>query len=289
MNNMSKKIKVHEVLSRASLFLRKHHKEESVALLLLEHHLGWNRSKIYSCLQETIPAEVEQAFLNDLHKHVDTNIPVQHLIGKTEFYGREFIVNGDVLVPRFETEELVAEALRIIQEEKIHIQSVVDLGTGSSVIATSIACEAPGIDVYATDISAAALQVAEGNIALNRADVTIFQGNFAEPLIQQNIRVEMIVSNPPYIAQDEGKALSETVRDYDPSLALFAEKDGLAAYEMILKQAEKILADHGVLLFEIGHTQGKQVKELIVQFYPTSEVTILQDINGKDRIVRAYV
>src|SRR5699024_1938294 len=115
---MTKQMKIHEVLSRASLFLRRHHKEESAALLLLEHHLGWDRLKIYANLQEAIPTKVERALQDDLKKHVDTNIPIQHLIGKTEFYGREFTVNGDVLVPRFETEELVAEALRIVQEGK---------------------------------------------------------------------------------------------------------------------------------------------------------------------------
>src|SRR5699024_647966 len=286
---MEKQIKIHEVLSRASLFLRRYHKEESAALLLLEHHLGWDRSKIYANLQEAIPTEVEHALQADLKKHVDTNIPMQHLMGKTEFYGREFIVNGDVLVPRFETEELVAEALRIVHEGKIDIQSVVDLGTGSGVIATSIACEAPEMNVYASDISEEALHVAEENIAMHGADVTTFKGNFAQPFIDKGICVQMVVSNPPYIAYDERETLSETVRDYDPSLALFAEKDGLAAYEIIIKQAENILDDDGVLLFEIGHTQGERVKALIVQSYPTSEVTILQDINGKDRIVRAYV
>lgn len=289
MSNMSKQMKIHEVLSWASLFLRRNNKEESAALLLFEHHLGWDRSKIYANLQDEIPGAVEQSFKQDVRAHVETGIPVQHLIGSTEFYGRDFKVNGDVLIPRFETEELVEEALRIIQSSEDEIKIIVDIGTGSGVIATSIACEAPRTCVYATDISEAALDIARENMTTHGASVTCCQGNFAQPLIDEEICVQMIVSNPPYIAYSEREELSETVREYDPSLALFADNDGLAAYEEIIKQAKQVLATKGVLLFEIGSTQGKSVTKIIRQAFPTSDIAILQDINGKDRIVRAFI
>lgn len=280
---------VHEVLSWASLFLRTNDCDESAALLLLEHHLDWDRSKIYAHLQDPMPKRVEQSFRKDIEAHVHTGIPVQHLIGSTEFYGRTFHVNGDVLVPRFETEELVEEALRIMKKRAGQITSIVDLGTGSGVIATSIACEQKGVTVYATDISEEALRVAQDNMNTHEASVNCFQGDFAQPLIDRKLRVQMIISNPPYIAYREREELSKTVREYDPRLALFAENEGLATYETILKQATSILAPNGVLLFEIGAAQGEAVKRLIKDTFPTSEVAVLQDINGKDRIVRAYV
>lgn len=280
---------IHEVLSWASLFLRTNDCDESAALLLLEHHLDWDRSKIYAHLQDPMPKRAEQSFRKDIEAHVHTGIPVQHLMGSTEFYGRTFNVNGNVLVPRFETEELVEEALRVMEERAGQITSVVDLGTGSGVIATSIACEQKDVTVYATDISEEALQVAQENMKIHDAPVTCFQGDFAQPLIDRKLRVQMIISNPPYIAYREREELSKTVREFDPSLALFAENEGLATYETIIEQATYILDTNGVLLFEIGAEQGSAVKRLIKDTFPTSEVAILQDINGKDRIVRAYV
>lgn len=282
-------MKIHEVLSWASLFLRTNNCEESAALLLVEHHLGWDRSKIYANLLEAVPKNTEQAIKQDMEAHVHTGVPIQHLIGTTEFYGRDFQVNGDVLIPRFETEELVEEALRILRKSDGKITSIVDLGTGSGVIATSIACEQKDVNVYATDISHAALHTAQKNMLTHGASITCYQGNFAQPLIDRKIPVQMIISNPPYIAYREQEELSETVRAYDPHLALFADNDGLAAYEVIIEQAKDILATKGILLFEIGSTQGEAVKKRIKQTFPKSDVAILRDINGKDRMVRAYV
>lgn len=279
---------IHEVLSWASLFLQTNDCDASGALLLMEHHLQWDRSKIYMEMQTSMPVDTQSAIVRDVKAHVETGIPIQHLIGSTAFFDRTFTVSRDVLIPRFETEELVAEALRIIQESDGKISAIVDVGTGSGVIATTIACEQKDANVYATDISEAALHVAKGNMRKQGAVVTCFQGDFAEPLMDNDVKVQMIVSNPPYIAHAERVTLSKTVREYDPALALFAENEGLAAYEAIVKQAPHILEPGGVLLFEIGYTQGKAVKEMIEQTFPMSEVAILQDINGKDRIVRAY-
>ncbi len=285
---MNKQKTIHEVLSWASLFLQTNGCEASGALLLLEHHLKWDRSTIYMNLQTDVSHEDQQAIERDVRAHAETGIPFQHLIGSTEFFGRDFNVNADVLIPRFETEELVAEALRIIQRSGERITSIVDVGTGSGVIATSIACEQKRMNVYATDISEAALRVAKGNMKKHNASITCFQGNFVQPLIDHQVKVQMIVSNPPYIAHEERETLSKTVSTYDPELALFAENEGLAAYETIVKQASDILDFGGILLFEIGFTQGEAVKKIIQQMFPTSEVDILQGINGKDRIVRAY-
>lgn len=285
---MNKQKTIHEVLTWASLFLQTNNCEESGALLLMEHHLQWDRSKIYMETQTSMPVDAQQSIERDVKAHVETGIPIQHLIGSTDFFGRIFTVSRDVLIPRFETEELVAEALRIVQESNGEISSIVDVGTGSGVIATTIACEQKGLNVYATDISEAALRVAKENMKKHGAAVTCFQGNFGGPLMDNDVKVQMIVSNPPYIAHAERETLSKTVREYDPALALFAENEGLAAYEAIVEQAPHILEPGGVLLFEIGYTQGEAVKKIIQQFFPMSEVAILQDINGKDRIVRAY-
>lgn len=281
---------VHEVLSWASLFLEKHACEPSAAMLLLEHHLQWDRSKIYMHMQDKVSRATVDALEKDLHAHVDTGVPIQHLIGSTEFYGRDFMVSRDVLIPRFETEELVEEAIRLLRAHGLSTTgTVVDLGTGSSVIATSIACAFPQMNVYATDISESALRVAEKNIQAHHASVTCMQGNFAAPLMEQGIQVDMLISNPPYIAHEERTSLARTVRDFDPTLALFADNEGLAAYEIIMKQAVHVLKPGGIILFEIGATQALAVKEIITHTYPQSTVDILRDINGKDRIVRACV
>ncbi|WP_156291997.1 peptide chain release factor N(5)-glutamine methyltransferase [Oceanobacillus salinisoli] len=277
--------KLYEVLKRASLFLEKHNREPRVAELLLQHHLHVSRSQFYMMMQDRIAEEAVTKFEKDIQLHAQTGVPVQHLTGYEMFYGRKFQVNEHVLIPRPETEELVEH---VIESEKGKNVTIADIGTGSGIIAETLALELPQATVYASDISEEALKVAQANSETLNAEVTFLKGDFLQPFINQNIHVDIVVSNPPYIAKAEEEMLSDTVKNFDPSLALFAEEEGLAAYRKIIQQAKEMTGLQ-MLAFEIGHTQSETIHALIQGNFQSSNIETIKDINGKDRIVSAIL
>lgn len=281
--------KQYEVLKRASLFLEKQQREEKVAELLLQHHLGLSRTAFFMNMQEAIPDPIYEVYMNDIRKHAETGIPIQHIIGSEEFYGRQFFVDNNVLIPRPETEELVLhiiKAAKAFHKKQLHI---VDVGTGSGIIAITLALELSDVSVAATDISPKALVIAKKNAKELGANVDFFQGDFLLPILNKEAAVDIIVSNPPYIAESERESLADTVINFDPELALFAEDNGLGAYKKIIKQACGLLKPGGILAFEIGHTQGNAIKKLIIDSFPQAAVDIIRDINAKDRIILAKI
>lgn len=280
----------YKVLSRAFSFLKRHHREERVAELLLQHHLGVNRSTFYMRMQEQIPTNVYETFQRDVQAHATTGIPVQHLIGYEEFYGRKFAVNEHVLIPRMETEELVAYVIEQVNKYFPDAPvTIADIGTGSGIIATTLALELSQATLYATDISEAALQVAKENATRLEASVQFFKGNFVQPLIEQRYKPHIIVSNPPYIGEQERGGLADTVEKFDPALALFAEEDGLAAYKEILSQVKSSEMKTNMIFFEIGYKQKESVMQLSKVYFPNSTVECIQDINGHDRIIAIFL
>ncbi|QDP41675.1 peptide chain release factor N(5)-glutamine methyltransferase [Radiobacillus deserti] len=281
---------IYEALQWASSFLEQHNREPKVAEILLQHELKMTRTEFLVAFREKLKYSDWEKYRTNIQTHVETGIPVQHLTGQDSFYGRSFIVNKHVLIPRQETEELVEGVLSIIEKfyDKEPIK-LVDVGTGSGVIAISLKLEKEVNDVCAVDISEEALMVAKQNAARLGADVTFLQGNYLQPLLERKEKVQIIVSNPPYIPLTDAEALSDTVKNFDPSLALFAERKGLAAYQEILSQAKEVLDENGWIAFEIGHDQGEDVQSLIRNTFPDSTVEIRKDINGKERLVFAQI
>ncbi|WP_067728499.1 peptide chain release factor N(5)-glutamine methyltransferase [Oceanobacillus damuensis] len=278
-----------EVLRWASLFLEKHDRESRVAEILLQHHLGVSRSQFFMLMQDQVPTDVADRFKKDIEAHVLTGVPVQHLMGYETFYGRDFTVNKHVLIPRPETEELVLHVIESAKDIEAEQLTIVDIGTGSGIIAITLALELPYSQVYATDISDDALAVARQNAAQLHADVTFLKGDFLQPVIDEKIRAHIIVSNPPYIAKSEALSISDTVKDFDPELALFAENNGLAAYEKIVDQAPAALQPKALLAFEIGHKQSEALHAIIHQTFPDSNVKTIKDIHKKNRIVSVKI
>ncbi|WP_066189010.1 peptide chain release factor N(5)-glutamine methyltransferase [Gracilibacillus timonensis] len=278
---------IHEALNRASSFLEESECETKVAEILLLDQLQWTKTELITRLRDPIAAQTYQQFMHKVEQHARTKVPVQHLTGKETFFGREFYVSSDVLIPRPETEELVQQVLQQVEYPSF---TCVDVGTGSGVIAITLAKEwaqERQADLLAVDISDKALQIAKRNATLLKAPVCFYQGDFLKPLIEQDIKIDILVSNPPYISYQEKEELTETVRHFDPELALFAENNGLYAYQKIIQQAAYVMNPNGWLFFEIGYTQAQSVTTLIQTKFPMSKVTVLQDINGKDRIIQA--
>ena len=216
--------------------------------------------------------------IEDAIKQLDNGIPVQYIVGNVNFYGYEFKVNKNVLIPRFETEELVNRTIKYIKQY-IHNPKIVDLGTGSGCIAITLSKELD-ISVDAVDISKKALEVAKENNIKNNSKVTFYEGNMLEPL---NKKYNVIISNPPYISRNE--EIEDIVKNNEPELALYAENDGLYYYEEILKNASNYLEEKFLIAFEIGYLQGKKIKELALKYLENVNVSIEKDLSEKDRFV----
>ncbi|KGP71986.1 peptide chain release factor N(5)-glutamine methyltransferase [Pontibacillus yanchengensis] len=282
---------IFEVRRWASLFLQENNRETGVGELLVQHHLGMTRAQLFANAQDEVSVDVREKIEQDLRQHVAQGTPVQHLIGTEEFYGRLFKVNQDVLIPRPETEELVLGVLERMKQTGMFSEPLtcVDIGTGSGIIATTLAKELHHATMYATDISSEALQVAEQNAHALHADVQFRQGDFLAPVIEEGVTFDVVVSNPPYIPEGDRDTLSDVVRDHDPSLALFAGEDGLAAYRRIIEQLPAVVKKETLLALEIGHDQRHTVPALIEAAFPHAYIDVVQDINQNDRMVFAWL
>lgn len=217
--------------------------------------------------------------LEDAISRLNSGIPVQYIVGNVDFYGRNFIVNENVLIPRFETEELVDRTIRIIRKKFSEPVKILDLCCGSGCIGITLSLEL-GVDVDASDISSDALKVARENCSNNSASVNFYLSDLFHSL---NGKYDVIVSNPPYISYDE--EIDDVVYNNEPHLALFALNDGLYFYEEILKNCDKYLNDKFLIAFEIGYTQGERVRDLAFKYLGDVSVSIEKDLSNRDRFV----
>ena len=205
--------------------------------------------------------------------------PVSRIIGVRQFWGRNFKVTDDVLDPRGDTETLIAEALQTPAKR------ILDLGTGSGILGITLAAEQVDAVVVVTDISKAALLVAKTNAKRHHVEdrIEFIESDWFDSL---HGKFDLIISNPPYIGKNELEGLEPDVIDYDPIIALTPGGDGLAPYRIIAGPAQNYLNENGRVIVEIGHLQGKDVKNLFLQA-GFSGVQILQDLEGKDRAIVA--
>ncbi|MET3506770.1 peptide chain release factor N(5)-glutamine methyltransferase [Halalkalibacter oceani] len=283
-----KTMTLHEALRWASSFLEQRSLEQPVAEWLLRHYLQLDRAQLLMRLHDPVPGELITRLKQDLARHAE-GIPVQHLIGYEEFYGRKFIVNSDVLIPRPETEELV-QAVLGLKASRFADRTVTaaDIGTGSGAIAVTLALEAPEIELYAVDLSEAALKIAERNAAGLGADVSFLRGDLLEPLLERGLKMDIVVSNPPYIPLADEQELAVHVKDHEPHLALFGGEDGLVLYRRMIGQLPAVVKAEAIIAFEVGIGQAEAVRDMLQHAFPKAETEIRRDINGKERIVLAY-
>ena len=211
-------------------------KEDSAVIFLLEYILNMTSPELYSNLDNEISEENINKFNELFNEYLYNNKPIQYLIGKTCFYGYDFIVNSDVLIPRFETEELVENIIyRIDKYFKEKTIDIVDVGTGSGCIAITLAKEIKNANVTATDISSKALNVAKQNALNLDVNINFIEGDMLEPI---HAKFDILVSNPPYIPDSE--VVDPLVKDNEPNIALFGGNNGLKFYEIILRDAKRI-------------------------------------------------
>ncbi|GEK30603.1 release factor glutamine methyltransferase [Kurthia zopfii] len=274
---------VFEALKWASSFLEDNNREAHAARLLLQHVLKIEYTQLMLKMQEPLTDEQQQQFKQLVDQHV-AGTPVQYLIGQEEFYGRPFEVTPDVLIPRPETEELVYTTLNkmssLFPSKSLKFA---DIGTGSGAIAISMKKECPELEVTATDLSEAALEVARRNAVTNEADIRFLQGDLTKPLGDE--KFDIILSNPPYIAHDEAKDMEDVVLEHEPHSALFADENGLKLYRELCEQLPHIMNKPGLIGFEIGYQQGEAVENLLKMHFPNGKIEVLKDLFGQNRMV----
>ena len=222
---------------------------------------------------------LDDIYLNNALKELEKGRPIQYVIGEVNFYGYDFKVNENVLIPRFETELLVDKAIKKIKKLFNKNVDILDLGTGSGCIAITLKKEADS-NVEALDISNKALEVAKENAKLNNVDINFINADMTKYTSKQ---YDVIISNPPYIAYDE--EVMDIVKNNEPHNALYADNNGLYYYEAIIKNIPKITKDKYLVCFEIGSTQGKEIIEIAHKYLNNINITIEKDYANLDRFV----
>ena len=272
-----------ELLKWAEDYALANNKEDSAVKLLLMHVTQKQSYEILADMNVEVPQEQINQFEEMVSQYVKDNVPVQHIMGYETFFGREFIVNGEVLIPRFETEELVANVLATYDEvfDGAKVETV-DVGTGSGAIGVSLALEEPNMTMTATELSETAIAVAGQNAEKLGASVTFYQGDMLQPLIERGLTFDILVSNPPYIPLSED--VESLVKDNEPHLALFGGDDGLKFYRIILSEAHKILKPKNIIAFEHAYNHREGMAEIVREHFPNARFETIKDMNGKDRM-----
>ena len=297
---------IREALHQASSLLLRDGIEDArrQAQLIMEKVLGWNRTQFLLGMDEPFPQEKE-AELESMVERRSQGEPLQYIIGEQEFYGLPFQVNPAVLIPRPETELLVEEVIKRGQAcwaDELHPPQVLDVGTGSGAIAITLAVQCPNWRITASDISEAALATARKNALLNEvADrIDFVQGDLLAPWLSQRkgsvareqsqdcFAYDILVSNPPYISEEDIAGLQLEVRSYEPHTALSGGADGLRIYARLCEQLKQLARKPRLVALEVGKGQHEAVSRMLKTVGAWNEMTVIPDLAGIQRHVIAF-
>lgn len=264
------------------------------AEVLLASVLKWERVDLY-VNKETVLSPKELSHYRSLIIKRSEGVPTSYLTGVREFLSMDFIVTPGVLIPRPETEVLVEEALKLLNQQfppekrERETINVIDLGTGSGIIGISIAKHLSGCHVYGVDISEKAVEVARENAKRMGVlgSVTLLKGDLFSPLKIFSLEgnTHAVVSNPPYIPTGELESLQREIKDHEPVTALDGGSDGMVYFKKIISKAPGYLVSGGILALEIGYNQGKKVKALMEDSNSFKNISIIKDYSGYDRVI----
>lgn len=250
------------------------------AKMLLSSYLDVNPLELLTILDKEVDSDIEKLYKSSLEA-LKENKPIQYVIGNVNFYGLKFIVNKNVLIPRFETEELVEQVVEYTKDLNKDKIKILDLGCGSGAIGLTLKSILKDSEVTLTDISKDALEVANLNANNLNLDVTFIESDWFS-----NIKLEkydIIVSNPPYVRTDE--EIEEIVKNNEPSLALYGGVDGLDCYRKILANIKPYLNNKFLIAFEIGESQKEEIYDIINKYLKDIEITCKKDLYGRNRMI----
>jgi len=268
------------------------------AEVLLMHTLGRDRTWIYTHAEDLVESSVADRFFSLVGRRA-AGEPTQYLTGKQEFWGLEFEVTPAVLIPRPETEHVIEVALERLGPRGIKIRMdtgapspklrVADVGTGSGCIAVALAYELPHADLFATDISEAALEIARHNALRHGVAerIDFLHADLLQPLLRGQQSFDLIVSNPPYISRREAPSLQREVVDHEPGIALFGGPRGIEIYERLIEEARILLRSGGFLVLELGHDSAKPVRAMLEKQFCWTKLSVTNDLAGIPRVIAA--
>lgn len=252
--------------------------------LILAHVLEQSRAYLIAHCDDPLSPQAELA-ANALLERRANNEPMAYLLGTREFYGRTFHTDKRALIPRGESEPLVETAIAWLHNRPTS-QTVAEIGIGSGALIVSVAAAVPGHTFLATDISDEAIQLAQGNALRHQVPVTFLQGNLGAPLLPEYAqKIDLLITNLPYIATDLLANLDPTVTYFEPNLALDGGPDGLDLYRQFLPHAKQLMAPGSLLLCEHEHDQSDTMRALAREHFPSATITTRQDSLGHDRLL----
>lgn len=268
---------IKESLEKATILLKgisytdPYSESKNILSFLLKKDISY----LFAHSDQELSPKISKKYFDIVNKRKE-GYPLQYIYGYEEFFGREFIVNENVLIPRRDTEVSVENIIKIIRSK--NLKSILDIGTGSGIVGITINLET-NIKTVACDISKCALEVAKENADKLNADVFFIESDLFNNIHE---KFDIIYSNPPYIESDVIDTLQIEVRDHEPILALDGGEDGLYFYRKIISNAPRYLNKNGFLIFEIGYNQGEKVSELMIDKF---DVKVIKDLNNLDRVI----
>ena len=253
--------------------------------IFLEHLANFNRFE----LRKVLTKEIEESHfvhLQNLINQLKSGKPYQQILGETEFYGLKFFVDEHVLIPRPETEELLELAIQKIQDARFKMQDsgfkILDIGTGSGIIPIVLKKYFPNAEITAIDFSEKALEMAQKNADFHEVEIHFIQQDYLNNNLTE--KYDVIISNPPYIGRQEESEIADSVKEFEPKMALFSPtSNALIFYEKIAEDCKNHLAENGLVFLEINQKLGKETLELFTDVL--SEAKLIEDLSGNERIV----
>lgn len=261
------------------LVFGKSHCHSEHAKILLAELIGKNPLELLINLDEIVSAEKVELYKKEILA-LEMGKPLQYVMGYVNFYGMKYFINENVLIPRFETEELVEHTISYINKYFKTPVDIVDLGCGSGVIGLTLEKKLSTASVDLIDISEKALEVAHKNCEKLQSNARLLKNDFLNNIDK---KYDVIISNPPYIKTTE--TIEDIVKNNEPHLALYAGEDGLDCYRKILNDIKKNLKEQALIAFEIGESQGEAVSKLISKYLKNIEIEVKKDMQGRDRMV----
>lgn len=267
-------MKIEELLFFAGKYIHKDH-----AKILLSELINVNPLELYNHLDDYIELEIAEKYKSSV-KSLANGEPIQYVLGNVNFYGNKFYVNKNVLIPRFETEELVENTIKYAKEMFKEPVDIIDLGTGSGIIGLTLEKKLNTNSVDLIDISSKALEVTK----INKENLTSKANLVLSDMFENvNKKYDIIISNPPYIKTVE--EIEDIVKNNEPELALYAGIDGLDCYRKILKDVKKHMKQKCLIAFEIGMTQANDITNLIKENLENVSIVVKKDLSEKDRMI----
>ena len=263
------------------LIFGKSHCHSDHAKILLAELIGKNPLELLNYLEESVSEEKAELYKKEVIA-LEQGKPLQYVMGFVNFYGNQFEIDERVLIPRFETEELVENTIHYIQELFTNPVDIIDLGCGSGVIGLTLEKKVSTNSVDLVDISEKALEVTHKNCGNLNSKANIILSDMFDNIPNTN-KYDLVISNPPYIKTDE--EIEEIVKNNEPHIALYGGEDGLDFYKKILYNVKPYLKERSIIAFEIGYTQAEDIKRIVQEVLPAAKVIIKQDLSEKNRMM----